>query len=167
MGQIIFEDALKAKEQVGFKSVLPETSPLPVQGGRFKSAFSKAWVKLAPVRLWLLTLALFIPRLVVTVCVWINFYIVKAYLRLFTDKKISRRQKCPSCGVRKKHRIEWSNLYECVMHYCPDCKAEYGTKPVQDISTWRVSTRMNRNFPPEPAKEQGWVDTISDLRQLN
>ena len=141
-------------------------APQPEGKGRWLQVMASVWEKLAPAALVILTPALFLLRLVLTAWLWIRVYLMRGYIRVFLDRRISNRQKCPACGIRQKHKIKWDPDYECVMHFCGHCEAKFPTPPVQNINTWRVGTTFaekpeRRMQPPQP-KDPGWMDTISE-----
>ena len=70
--------------------------------------------------------------------------VIKSFIRLKVHYfiEVSESAKCPACGIRKKHNIEWSEDYEKVMHSCARCKARWAESPVAGIDLWRVKTVM-------------------------
>src|ERR1039458_3686152 len=89
--------------------VPPTPEPIPVstppQLGWWIRSCSRVWEFTWPKLIWLLTPVLWAGKFV------IQLYVL-LYIRVFNDKKISTRAKCPACGCRKEHKIHFSHDYD-------------------------------------------------------
>ena len=83
-------------------------------------------------------------------------------LRVHYLVEVSESAKCPACGIRQKHKIQWVDDYQSVMHECARCKAHWGEKPVAKLEAWKVKPM------PMPDEEQSSeeVKTTSKIRQV-
>lgn len=79
--------------------------------------------------LWILSPILWVLKKVAT-------YYILFWVRTFGDKRISPRAKCPSCGCRKKHKIQFSRVYNAILHQCVQCGAEWGVDPIYPVGKW-------------------------------
>lgn len=103
-------------------------------------------------RVSLRPLVVFINRL------WIYYFV-----------KVNRHAKCPACGRRDVHKIEWSPVYEHVMHQhnTPEvgCGAIWGEKPLLSIELWRVTTPLGQAPIDEGMIER--KDVTTNVRALS
>ena len=65
-------------------------------------------------------------------------FLIRRHVHYFVQ--VSGNAKCPACGIRKKHKVEWAEAYERVMHACSRCSAHWAESPVASIDLWRVKT---------------------------
>src|SRR5277367_1006950 len=86
--------------------------------------------------LFLLSPFLYIGKQLLTITLWV-------YVRS-QEKVMSVAAKCPACGVRSPHEIRYAEDYECVIHTCARCKAEYGLPTVVPVTRWRISRRPGK-----------------------
>jgi len=91
----------------------------------------KTWTKVWPILLVILTPFLLIARMCIA-----GYYIL--YARLILDVIVSSHSKCPSCGTRQEHKIQFSRGYNKVIHQCPRCSAEWGEDPVLPVERWQI-----------------------------
>lgn len=78
-------------------------------------------------------------RLRVTLRTWHNRLTVAiAKRRIHYFVEVSEKAKCPACGIRAKHQIAWSDVYQAVMHECSRCKAHWSERPIVKHEAWHV-----------------------------
>ena len=102
----------------------------------FNASQWKAWL-LAWV-LFVLTPFLWVGRMAIVSYYW-------AWIHTFGDKKIRPDAKCPACGVRKLHKIQYSEVYHSVLHRCEQCSAEWGTEPIYPFEKWQIARRLDQD----------------------
>ena len=64
-------------------------------------------------------------------------------------QRVHPDQKCPACGVVKKHKIVFAREYGVVIHSCTVCAANWGSDPVVPWDKWKVSYEI-----PPPASDR-------------
>jgi len=101
-------------------------APAPVVA---KEGFT--WEVLLPYLLIALTPFLYVINKATSLYIWI-------VLKWLTDPKIDLKAKCPACGHRQDHKLEYNPQYECIIHTCSRCFAEWGQAPVVSASRWKV-----------------------------
>lgn len=86
-----------------------------------------------------------------------------AKLRVHYFVEVSSKAKCPACGIREKHQIIWSDIYQAVMHECARCKAHWGERPIATLEAWKVQ--------PIPLPDEQRIDpqpkTTTKIRQVS
>lgn len=83
-------------------------------------------------------------------------------LRIHYLAQVSETAKCPACGVRAKHKIQWADVYQAVMHECGRCKAHWGEKPLVKLEAWFVKPLP---LPGEQPRDSE-VKTTTKIRQV-
>jgi hypothetical protein len=103
-------------------------------------------------RTWPILLAFLSPFLWVIRQFIIAYTIL--YIRVFRDKRISDQMKCPACGCRKKHKIQFLVALRAVVHRCELCTAEWSVDPVIPADKWVLIRPENSKALPfeEPKK---------------
>jgi hypothetical protein len=103
--------------------------------------FVDLWEQFWPFLLWLLTPLFFVVRQGIALVVWLD-------IRYLRDYKVSDTAKCPACGIRQKHSIQFAEDYACVLHTCGLCKAEWGSNTILPYDKWKVEREV------EPPRDQ-------------
>jgi len=103
---------------------------------------SKMWDKVWPILVLVLSPALFICRIIV-----VSY--LRWYAYTFLDRQVNPRAKCPSCGIKQGHVIQYSRDYEAVIHVCGQCKAEWAEPTVLPVERWRIKQSVENNAEQE------------------
>jgi len=53
-------------------------------------------------------------------------------------QKIDRSAKCPACGCVHRHKIQWTQTYNKLIHSCAICHATWGADPVVSVDHWKI-----------------------------
>lgn len=83
-------------------------------------------------------------------------------LRIHYFAQVSEKAKCPACGVRAQHKIQWADMYQAVMHECGRCKAHWGEKPLVKLEAWFVKPLPLPGEQPMDSE----VKTTTKIRQV-
>lgn len=102
---------------------------------------------------------------------WSLHFLKLARIRM---EKRSLTEKCPACGHRAPHKIEWTakltfadNTRGAIVHTCAICGAEFGERPVIPSKFWLVARpsilEQEEERPPNHVNEM--ADRVLDVIQ--
>jgi hypothetical protein len=71
--------------------------------------------------------------------------IVRLYVHFFVQS--SSTAKCPCCGIREKHKMQWSEMLVKLMHVCARCHAMWAESPLVEAAKWKTSLQIEEAEP--------------------
>jgi hypothetical protein len=70
---------------------------------------------------------------------------VRLYVHFFVQS--SSTAKCPCCGVRAEHKMQWAEVLEKLMHVCARCHAAWAESPLVDAAKWKTQLEVAEGQP--------------------
>ncbi len=85
-----------------------------------------------------LFMALFVV-LFVAVLKWPQLLHAGVRLWVYYTLQANGRAKCPCCGTRTKHRVQYSDALGVLVHNCARCSAYWSEACMVDPTKWRIA----------------------------
>ena len=82
---------------------------------------------------------------------WLRWFL-RLYVHFFV--RASLKEKCPACGHRAKHGIEWQREVQALFHECAVCHAFWKEPPILNAQSWNIGAdEVARQTPPQQRTE--------------
>jgi len=85
---------------------------------------------------------------------------VRLYVHFFVQSSSSA--KCPCCGIREEHKMQWSEMLQKLLHVCTRCRAMWAESPLVEAAKWKTSLEVEE---PEPDADGAKLSTVQHAQR--